>query len=346
MTNGTIFIAADFILDDPWLVQVKAQLRARGYEVIDGPPQKPPAKTVYDPADYARYFGRTDVIVTTTKTLIPRELLESAPRLRSVVFPTIGTESIDFQAAAELGIIVPHGPSPQNFNSMAESTVMLILVLMYQLHRNEAVMRGELPRPTLMFGRLLQGKTLGLIGLGRIARGVVERMRAFGVRMVATTRNRPDEVIPEGVERVPLETLLRESEVVSLHTTLTPETRHMLGRAQFAMMKPGAYFVNTARGGMVDEDALYQALASGHLGGAALDAFEAEPLPATSPLRTLANVILTPHMIGQTRETYDAIPPLLIENIERVMSGRQPVYTKNPEVEPAWRARLERLKAS
>ena len=96
MTNGTIFIAADFILDDPWLVQVKAQLRARGYEVIDGPPQKPPAKTVYDPADYARYFGRTDVIVTTTKTLILRELLESAPRLRSVVFPTIGTESIDF----------------------------------------------------------------------------------------------------------------------------------------------------------------------------------------------------------------------------------------------------------
>jgi D-3-phosphoglycerate dehydrogenase len=190
---------------------------------------------------------------------------------------------------------------------------------------------------------MLRGKTVGLVGLGRIARGVVQRLAGWDVQVVACDPYVAQAAAPAGVRMVALDELLRESDVVSVHTTLTPETRHLIGARELSLMKPTAFFINTARGGMVDEAALYEALAAGRLAGAALDAFELEPLPLDSPLRSLPNVILTPHMIGHTREIFDAIPPAAIENVERLMRGEPPLYWRNPEVEPRWRERLARL---
>jgi len=140
-----------------------------------------------------------------------------------------------------------------------------------------------------------------------------------------------------------LPTLLRTSDVVSLHVTLTSETRHLLGAAELRLMQPHSYLINTARGGALDEQALYQILQDGAIAGAAIDVFEAEPLALESPLRTLDNMILTPHMVGHSRELMAAIPPAAAENVLRVLRGEPPLYVKNPEVIPAWRQRLAAL---
>ena len=337
--KGTVFVGADFILDRA-LNLISASLADRGYKVVRGPAQKPPVKTVFPPADWPRFFGETDVIVVTTRSIIPREILEIATRLRGVVFPTIGTESIDIEAAKDLGIVVANGATAENFNSMAEATVMLITLLSYKPYKSEQVLRENLARPTVMFARMVMGKTIGLIGLGRIARGVVERLAGWHVHILATDPFVSQSAAPDGVAMVDLNTLLRESDVVSLHTTLTPDTHHLIGAAQLELMKPTAYLVNTSRGGVVDEAALYQALKKGRIAGAALDAFQKEPLPPESPLRELDNVILTPHLIGHTEEAIHAIPPTAVENVERILRGKLPLFITNPEVVPRWRERL------
>ena len=344
-SRGTIFIASDFILDDPWLEQISSGLAQCGYEIIHGPAQKPPKRTEFPREDWERYFGHTDIILSTTRSVYPREIYDHAPRLRGMVFPTIGTECVDFDATRELGIIVAHGPTPENFNSMGESTVLLMLALMYDLHGTEELLRVNAQRPKHYRARMMMGKTIGFVGMGRIARSVVERLSGWGVRMIATNRSMSASGMPAGVELVTLDELLGQSDIVSLHTTLTPETRHMIGVREFGLIKPGAYLVNTARGGMINDDAMIAALTSGRLAGAALDAFEMEPLPMDSPLRVLENVILTPHMVGHTQEIYTQIPPVAIENIERIMRGEMPRYCRNPDTEAPWRARLSRLAA-
>jgi phosphoglycerate dehydrogenase-like enzyme len=194
-----------------------------------------------------------------------------------------------------------------------------------------------------MKARMVRGKTIGLIGMGRTARGVVERLAGWDVRLQAHDPYVALEVAPAGVRMVDLPTLLRTSDVVSVHVTLTSETRHMLGEAELRLMQPHAYLVNTARGGAIDEQALYRVLRDGVIAGAALDVFEEEPLALESPLRTLDNVILTPHMIGHSRELMAALPPAAAENVLRALRGEPPLYVKNPEVLPAWRQRLAAL---
>ena len=343
--RGRVFLGSDYILDDPWLRQVGMELTARGYAVVHGPEQRPPERTRFAPQDWEQLFGNVDVIVMTTRSIVPREILARARALRAVIFPTTGTETVDLSAADDLGIVVGHGPTPENFNSMAESTVMLMLTLSYQLHEKERILRENLPRPKISSARMLMGRTIGLIGFGRIARAVVQRLSGWGVRILVLRRDRRGEP-PEGVEFVSLDELLRQSDFVSVHATLTEETRHMIGPAQFEVMKPTAFLVNTSRGGIVNEAALVEALASRRIAGAALDAFDLEPLPSDSPLRALENVILTSHMVGSTKEVYDAISPALLENIDRVMRGELPLYCRNPWCELAWRSRLSNLNAS
>jgi phosphoglycerate dehydrogenase-like enzyme len=335
-------ITSDFILD-PWLNQIAEELRARGFEIISGPKQAPPAKTVFDKRDFGSLFSATDLIVSTTRSLLPRDVLEASPRLRGVVFPTIGTESIDLQAATELGIAVANGPTPENFNSMAESTVLLMLALMYDLHATERVLAENLPRPTTMRARMMAGKTVGLVGFGRIARAVADRLQGWGMRIVAFDPYLQQSQVPANVELVDLQALLWRSDIVSVHTTLTADTKHLINEAALETMKRSAFLINTSRGGVVDEKALYAALKSHRIAGAALDAFELEPLPPDHPLRELDNVILTPHMVGHTQEIFDAIPGAALQNIDRIMEGQAPLYLRNPDVLPIWQQRLAQL---
>jgi D-3-phosphoglycerate dehydrogenase len=165
----------------------------------------------------------------------------------------------------------------------------------------------------------LYGKTLGVIGLGAIGRQFARLGQGIGMRAIAWTMH-PDPSL--GFELVDLERLLRESDVISLHLRLSPETAGFIGSKQFAMMKPNAILVNTARGPIVDEAALIDALTSGRIAGAGLDVFQVEPLPAAHPLTKLSNVVLTPHCAGVTPEALEAGLALAIENVERFVAGR------------------------
>lgn len=336
--NGVIFVSTDWISD--LLIEALDQ---SGLEIIRGPAAKAPGMMVYDKADYARLFGRADIIIASPLAQINRAILEAAPRLRSVMSPVIGVESIDVDAATELGIVVGHGATPENFIGMAEATVMLIAALVLDLPAKQKLLRDNAPRPREMSARLVRGKTIGLIGLGRIALSTMERMQGWDVNFQAYDPYVTQDQAPKGVTMVDLKTLLGTSDVVSVHVTVTDETRHMLGEAELRQMRPDAFLVNTARGAAIDEAALYRVLRDGAIAGAALDVFEMEPLPADSPLRTLDNVILTPHMVGHTKDVMDSLPIAALENVRRVLKSEPPLYTKNPEVLARWRERLGTL---
>ncbi len=336
--QGVVFVTGDRLGD-----QLSGMLEAEGCQVIRGPEPNPPALTTFPEADWPQLFSETDVIVVSPRDVCPREVMEAAPRLRGVVSAVFGVDTIDMEAANELGLIVGHGAMPENYLGVSESTVMLIAALCLDLHGKETMLRTQAPRPPQLRARMVRGKTIGLIGMGRTARGVVARLAGWDVRIHAYDPYVPQAEAPAGVAMVELETLLRMSDVVSVHVTLTSETHHLLGEAELSLMRPDAYLVNTARGGAVDEEALYRILRDNGIAGAAIDVFEHEPLSLESPLRTLDNVILTPHMVGHSQELMAAIPPAAAENVLRLLRGEPPLYVKNPEALEAWRKRLAQL---
>jgi D-3-phosphoglycerate dehydrogenase len=342
----TVFVCRDHVLD-PVLDGIAATLAGRGIEVVRGPAPVPGVKLVYPPASYAELFARAEVAMFSSRSIGSREVMAAAPRLRGIVNPTIGLETVDLDAANELGIIVGHGATPQNFLGMAEATVMLMLMLLYNPRASEEVLRGTRPRPKPVpqeaWARMMLGRTVGLVGLGRIGRGIVERLAGWGVRILAHDPYAVPDSVPPGVELVALDELLRESDIVSVLVAITAETRGLIGARELALMKPDAYLVNTSRGEAIDEDALYRALKSRRIAGAALDVFVVEPLPADSPLRTLDNVILTPHIVGHTREVFASFVPAAVENITRILAGEPPLHCKNPEIVPRWRSRIAAL---
>ena len=344
MKRPVIFVGGDHAVPD-LLDDLSAELRRRQMEVIRGRMATPPAVTEYSRDEWPALVGRADIMVITVRTKAPRAMLEAAPRLRGIVFPTIGTESVDLGDARDLGLLIGHGPTPENYTGMAESTVMLIAALFLDLPGKERLTRSNLSRPPQksMKAKLVRGKTIGLVGIGRIARAVVDRLAGWDVRILAADPYVSPESVPRGVQLVDLPTLLRESDLVSLHVTITSETRRMIGASELALMKPSAYLINTARGSAVDEQALYLALREGRLAGAALDVFEQEPLPLASPLRELDNVILTSHIVGHVSEMHDSFLATAVENVTRMLRGEPPLYVRNPEAIAAWRNRLQRM---
>jgi len=336
--KGIVFVTGDRLGD-----QVTTLLEEAGCQVIRGPQPQPPALTVFPREEWPRLFGETDVIVASPRDVCSREVMAAAPRLRAVVSAVIGVDTIDMDAANEMGLIVGHGAMPENYLGVAEATVLLIAALLLDLPGKERLLRSNAPSPAQLQARMVRGKTIGLIGMGRTARGTVERLARWGVTIQAYDPYVAQEQAPPGVTMVDLTTVLRTSDVVSVHVTLTSETRHLLAENELRLMRPDSYLINTSRGAAIDEQALYRVLQSGHLAGAALDVFEQEPLAPQSLLRELPNVILTPHMVGHSRELRAAIPPTAAENVLRVLRSEPPLYVKNPETLPAWRQRLAAL---
>jgi D-3-phosphoglycerate dehydrogenase len=264
-----------------------------------------------------------------------------APLLRALVSPFIGTEAFDEAAATALGIIVANGQVAENFLSMAESTILLILASLYSLHWWKRQLRDNIPHPRRVPGRMLNGKTVGMIGFGNIARAMAHRLRAWEVRLqIYVPRLRLP--LPDGVARVGLNELLRTSDVVCVLASLNAETHGMLDLTRLQLMKPDAVLINTARGGIIDEQALARIARERPGLRIALDTFAQEPLPQASALRTLPEAILTPHAIGHTQESLAALPSAAIENVSRVLRGQLPLYVRNPEVIPEWTRRWSR----
>lgn len=338
----TIYITRDPNIEG-LLETASRQLQALGWAVIRGPDIVPGVRLTLSSEQRRSLLTDADVIVVSSRSRLTPEDLDAAPRLRGLVFPTIGVDAVDLAECARRGVIVGYGATPENFLAMSEATIMLMLVLLYQLHRSEHLLRENLARPAEMHARMLRGRTIGLVGLGRIGNGVAERLDAWGAEIIVCDPYLRSEHAPANVRLVDLEELLKASDVVSLHIPLNEETRGLIGEEQLLMMKRDAILINTSRGGLIDEESLVRVMKSGHLAGAGLDVFETEPLSKTHPLRELDRVVLTPHILGHTVDLYRVLPNVLVENAQRVMRGELPLYTRNPEIADAWQQRIRHL---
>jgi len=280
-------------------------------------------------------LARADVVVDVDVLRIGAAEMDAAPRLRALISPVIGTEEFDHAAATERGILIANGQTVENYTSMAEAGVMLILASLYEFDRTLTYLAKPEQRPNYPRARTLMGRTVGIVGLGKIGLAMTERLKGFGCRLQAFVRTARQ--LPQGVEPASLEDLLRTSDVVVVATELNDDTRGMLGADRLELMKPDVVFVNIARGAISNDLALARLAAERPAMRLALDVFDPEPLDPASPLRQLPNAILTPHMVGHTKDTFDRMPLILLENIERALGGEPPQFVCNPVAIDGWR---------
>ena len=254
------------------------------------------------------------------RTRFTAEVLQACPKLRLISIWGTGTDNVDVKAAAARGISVTNTPGA-NAVAVAEHTVALMLAVAKQLAQADHAMRqGGWPRNLVP---QLRGKRLGLIGTGLIGREVAAMGKGLGLEVAAWTFH-PDQNLAAslGLRYVGLEELLRTADIVSIHLRANPETKHFLSRERLALLSPGALLINTARGSLVDEDALVEFLREKRIAAAGLDVFETEPLPAGHPLTSLPNVLLTPHAAGMTPEVIQTGLAMAVENIEHFLQGK------------------------
>lgn len=273
-------------------------------------------------------------VVLVSAAPITRPVMESLPRCRGVVRYGVGVDNVDLVAATDVGIVVAHVPG---FCTEEVATHALLFLLAHarkltlmdrRLH--DGVWRGEPPAeiPTVY------GQTLGIIGLGRIGRSLARKAEALGMNVIACD---PYIAASDRMQSVPLisrEDVLRASHYVSLNVPLTDETFHLIGERELALMKPTAILINTARGRVVEEEALVKALREQRIAGAALDVFEVEPLPGSSPLREFDNVILTPHWAGVSERSVQIVRTEVGEAAAALLAGRWPRHVANQAVQP------------
>ncbi len=272
--------------------------------------------------------GEADGLLALLTERVDAELLQLAPRLKVVANMAVGYDNVDVPAARARGIVVTNTPGVLTETS-AEFAFTLILAAMRRL--KEAMRWVERGRwttwdPLLLMGRDLEGATLGLVGFGRIASAVARRAHGIGMRLLYQSRSaHAEDEARYGMRRTGLDELLAESDVVSLHVPLTEQTRHLIAARELALMKPTAYLVNTARGGVLDQQALYQALTSATIAGAALDVTDPEPLAADHPLVQLDNCLVVPHIASASVATRTRMATLAAENILAVLAGEAPL---------------------
>jgi D-3-phosphoglycerate dehydrogenase len=315
-----------------------------GCEVVRVPPPGPGEAGGWTPEMIQKYFADADAFLGNFPGRpITRAVLEGAPRLRVGASPVIGVDSIDVVAATELGIAIGFGAAPENFLGVAEAVVMLTAALVKHMPQKwEAVRSGgwRVDNP----GNMVMNRTIGLVGFGNIGQGVARRLQGWDVNLLAADPYVSHDIAGRlNVKMVDLDTLLAESDVVSVMVVLNEGTHHMIGDREFGLMKQGSYLINTSRGPAVDEGALIRALDSGKLAGVGLDVWEQEPTRADNPLRAHAKVIATGHNVGHSEEVYAALPGVAAENILRGLRGQEPLYTRNPEVLVRWRERMAKL---
>jgi glyoxylate reductase len=268
--------------------------------------------------------------VTLLTDPVTRAVLEACPGLKVVSNVAVGTDNIDLEAARLLGVVVTHTPGVLT-EATADLAWALILGVARRLAEGDRMVRtGAFSgwEPSLLLGMDLRGKTLGVVGMGHIGRAVARRAPAFGMRVVYSQRRRLEESVESALNarHLPLEELLAVADVVSLHCPLTPETRRLMDWRRLRAMKPGAILVNTARGPVVDEEALVECLREGHLFGAGLDVYEREP--ALSPgLRDLPNVLLLPHLGSATGAVREAMARMAVRDCLAVLEGRRPEHS-------------------
>jgi lactate dehydrogenase-like 2-hydroxyacid dehydrogenase len=271
--------------------------------------------------------GASAAIVTLTERVDAELLATAAGRLKVVANVAVGYDNIDVDAAAAAGVTVTNTPGVLD-QATADHTFALILAATRRITEGDRLIRSRQPwvwGPRMLVGLdISAGATLGILGYGRIGRAVARRARAFDMTVVATSRSRQPGTVEDEVTFVDARTLFADSDVVCVLAPLTPETHHLIDAAALSVMKPTAYLINTARGGIVDESALIAALHAGQIHGAALDVFENEP-NVNPALLDAPNLVLTPHIASAGEATRDAMGILAVDNAEAVLSGQPPL---------------------
>jgi D-3-phosphoglycerate dehydrogenase len=313
---------------------------------------------LYSPEDYCLYFdvleasyhaantedreagadkaeSATHIVVA--RGLFPATRYEEFPSLEAIVKWGRGIERIDLEEATRRGVLVVY--TPYAVQGVAEAALLLMLALSKKLFSQvEAVRSGRVKDD--LGGVELRGRSLGIIGFGAIGRALAHMAAGIGMRILVYTPE-ADLEIPKSyaIQRLSLPELLANADFVSIHATAKPGGKPILDTAHLKMMKPGAMLINTARGSLVDERALYRALKAGHLAGAGLDVVSEEPVQASNPFLKLDNVIITPHRLGFTQEAQRRIKEGVRDALEMLLHGRVPPYVANPEVVSRWEVR-------
>lgn len=282
-----------------------------------------------------RELAQAEGVFSLLTDRIDAEVMTAAPRLKVISNFAVGFDNVDIPAATKRGIVVTHTPDVLT-ETVADFTVCLMLAAARRLVEADRYTRDgrwKTWEPLLLAGQDIHHATLGLIGLGRIGAAVARRAQGFGMRVLYY-----DVVRREDLERSlsityqSLDDVLRDSDVISVHVPLSEQTRHLISRAQFALMKNTAVFVNTSRGPVVDQRALAEALASRRIFAAGIDVFEQEPVPPDDPLLKLDNVIVVPHIASASIPTRIRMATLAAENLVAVLQGKRPPNPVNPEV--------------
>ena len=311
----------DTLCTDAWKL-----IEEQGYQVIFDPGKTFPA---YTTEELEQRSDREEIAAALIGMDDYRDerKYQALPNLKAVAKFGVGVDNIDGELAKKYGVKALNAPG-QNSNAVAELTVAFMLDLLRHvvpLHKD--MEKGLWPR---FMGNELKGKTVGLMGFGAIARLVAEKLYCFDVKVIAFDLY-PNEVKAKelGVTMVTQEEVIKNSDIVSIHIPATAETHHLFNSEVLASMKEGAYLINPARGALVDLDALADAIQNGHIAGAALDAFEVEPLPEDAPILKCENIVLTPHTGAETEESYYNVSMTTAKDIIRVLENEDPIYWVN-----------------
>jgi len=293
------------------------------------------------PGDLRREAAAAHGLLTLLTDRIDASLLAAAPNLVAVSNMATGYDNVDIAEASRRLVLVSRTPGVLTETS-ADLAFGLLLAAARRIAEGDRYVRAGNWRtwgPEIMLGPDVHGATLGIIGLGRIGAAVARRAAGFGMRILYHGRSRNTRAAKDlGAAYADLDTLLTQSDFVSIHAALTEDTRGLIGARQFGLMKPGSILINTARGPIVEQDALYEALRSGAIAGAALDVTDPEPLSADSPLLALDNVVITPHIASASNATRSEMARLAAENLLSSLAGGVNDNAVNPEIADDWRA--------
>ncbi len=298
-----VFASRDFQF--PALDRLRAEHEVDAWE--EGTP--PPADVLRERA------AQADALLLTVTERVDGDLLDAAPSLRAIANFAVGTDNIDLEAAKERGIPVGNTPDVLT-DATADIAFALLLAIARRIVEGEREVReGRWApwHPSHMLGGDLADQTLGIVGWGRIGQAMARRGEGFGMKIVHSSRS----------SGIPLEELLEQADYVSVHTPLTPETRHLIGAAELKRMKPTAYLINTSRGGTVDQVALREALESGEIAGAGLDVTDPEPLPPDDPLLSAPHLTVVPHVGSATVRTRSRMADLAVDNLLAALAGEE-----------------------
>jgi glyoxylate reductase len=298
--------------------------------------------------ELVRQSAQSDGVLALLTDWIDDDLLEASPNLLVVSNMATGFDNVDIAVATRRNVLVTRTPGVLS-ETTAEFTIALIFAAARRVVEGDRQTRaGEWKTwgPEILLGRDLAGATLGIVGMGGIGAEVARRARALGMRIVYHSRSqKPALERRYRMQFLGLDGLLERADFVSLHAPLTLETRHLINARTLHLMKPTAVLVNTARGPLIDQAALHQALAKGRIAAAALDVTDPEPMPADDPILALPNVIITPHIASASVATRSRMAMLAAENLVEALRGRIPKHAVNPEIGSNWRDRVRaRLK--